>query len=65
MSSVTDSSTRRTSLVCANEGIDADPRPAIIQLHNELKALGITLVVLPVAREGGCSSRRVIPKVKL
>jgi hypothetical protein len=32
----------------ANEGFDPDPRPAIIQLHNELKALGITLVVLPV-----------------
>ena len=32
----------------ANDRIEGDPRPRILQLHNELKALGITLVVLPV-----------------
>ena len=29
-------------------GIAADPRPALFQLHDELNALGVTLVVVPV-----------------
>ena len=32
----------------ADEGFDADPRPAILQLHRELQALGVTLIVLPI-----------------